>query len=55
MRRTWDTSFGALTAQALSSCGHQYFGVDNAAVTLVEDYTLYDASSGCSSGTPAIS
>lgn len=44
IRRSWDTSVGAFSAQVgFQHVSDQYFGVDNAPVTLVEAYTLYDA------------
>jgi iron complex outermembrane receptor protein len=42
--RSWDTTWGALSAQAsFRYVGDQYFGVDNSPATLVESYATYDA------------
>jgi iron complex outermembrane receptor protein len=44
VRRTWDTTWGTVTAQAsFQHVGDQYFGVDNSPATLVESYATYDA------------
>ena len=44
IRRTWDTTWGTLAAQAsFHHVDDQYFGVDNSPATLVESYSTYDA------------
>ena len=44
IRRTWDTTWGALAAQAsFHHVDDQYFGANNAPASLVESHSTYDA------------